>query len=343
MLQDKPLHMSEEETAAPAAPAPAGPVSAPVQRFVLLLLPGHSLLSVSGLLDTLALANRLCRAQPLISLCITLDGAPVTSSSGLALPVAGSLRDLRRGDLLLLCGTPDIPRATLDAVTRGLRSAMRHGVRCGGLDRGAEVLAMAGLLNGKTATTHWRHQSSFAERYPQVVLARSAFVYEHDSFSCAAGTAAIDLALCFIRSLLGGELADQVADELSYTQQHRLQALTSDISPHFAHVTHPRLRRIIRAMDDNVEYPLPMQSFSELVGISQRQVERLFLRYVGLPPKRFYDELRLDRARNLLLQSEMPITEVAMATGFSSPSHFSKKFRLRFGQSPFEIRSGRIG
>ncbi len=340
-LDSQPEHWTAGDSPLPkAANRSEGP--ALMQRFVLALLPGHSLLSVSGFMETLAMANRLSPARVFDCECVSHDGRPVPSATGIALPVMGALDRARRGDVLLLCGSPDVPSAVQVAMTRGLRLAARHGVRCGGLDRGAEVLAQAGLLKGRTATTHWRHQSAFAESHPDVILARSAFVFEGESFSCSSGTSAIDLALCFIRTLAGPELAEQVADELCYTQQHRLQELTSDISPHFAHVTHPRLRQIIRMMDDNVEYPLPMQSFSELVGISQRQVERLFLRYVGLPPKRFYDDLRLDRARNLVLQSEMPITEVAMATGFSSPSHFSKKFRQRFGRTPFELRSGRL-
>lgn len=342
MYLDRTPERWSAETASLPTPANRSVGPAVVQRFVLALLPGHSLLSVSGFMETLALANRLSPVRVFDCDCLSHDGRPVPSATGIALPVVGGLDQARRGDVLLLCGSPDMPPQVQITMTRGLRMAARHGVRCGGLDRGAEVLAQAGLLKGRTATTHWRYQSAFAESHPEVVLARSAFVFEGESFSCSSGTSAIDLALCFIRSLAGAELAEQVADELCYTQQHRLQELTSDISPHFAHVTHPKLRQIIRVMDDNIEYPLPMQSFSEMIGISQRQVERLFLRYVGVPPKRFYDDLRLDRARNLVLQSEMPITEVAMATGFASPSHFSKKFRQRFGRTPFELRSGRL-
>ncbi|MDC0739292.1 helix-turn-helix domain-containing protein, partial [Cognatishimia sp. SS12] len=101
---------------------------------------------------------------------------------------------------------------------------------------------------------------------------------------------------------------------------------------------HPKLQPVVRAMEDNLEVPLTISELAALVHVSVRQLERLFRRYLSQSPGRFYADMRLKRAHDLLHRTNMPLIDIAMACGFSSPSHFAKRYRLLYGVSPSQLR-----
>jgi transcriptional regulator GlxA family with amidase domain len=208
----------------------------------------------------------------------------------------------------------------------------------GAVCTGAHVLAKAGLLDGKRCTIHWENQAAFAEEFPETELSNLLYCTDGDVFTCAGGTAAADMMLQLISEDHGGDLAALVADAMIHTQvrsDHDEQRLSV---PARIGVRHPKLVTIIQTMEQNTEEPISPSELARNVNMSTRQLERLFRRYLNRSPKRYYMELRLEKARNLLLQTDMSVINVALACGFTSPSHFSKCYRNHFHRTPYRER-----
>ena len=195
-----------------------------------------------------------------------------------------------------------------------------------------------GDLGETTATIHWENQDSFAEEFEEVTLTKSVFVVDGNVFSTAGGTASIDLMLKFIADDHGEELASAVADQLIYTSIRTDQDTQRLSVPTRIGVRHPKLSSVIQMMENNIEEPISPSLLARDVGMSTRQLERLFRRYLNRSPKRYYMELRLQRARNLLMQTDMSVINVALACGFASPSHFSKCYRAQYDTTPYRER-----
>ena len=207
-----------------------------------------------------------------------------------------------------------------------------------GLCTAAYTLAKAGLLDGKKATIHWENQDSFLEEFDEVDLTKSVFVIDGNRMTTAGGTSSIDLMLKFIANDHGEELATEVADQLIYTSIRTDQDTQRLSIPTRIGVRHPKLSQVIRMMEANIEEPISPATLASNVGMSTRQLERLFRRYVNRSPKRYYMELRLSKARNLLMQTDMSVINVALACGFTSPSHFSKCYRAHYNTTPYRER-----
>jgi transcriptional regulator GlxA family with amidase domain len=199
-------------------------------------------------------------------------------------------------------------------------------------------LAKAGLLDGKRATIHWENQDSFAEEFLEVELTKSVFVKDGNRWTTAGGTSSIDLFLQIIADQFGEELANAVADQQIYSAIRTDQDTQRLSIPTRIGVRHPKLSRVIQAMEQNIEEPISPSILAKDVGMSTRQLERLFRRYLNRSPKRYYMELRLQKARNLLMQTDMSVITVALACGFASPSHFSKCYRSHYDTTPYRER-----
>ena len=202
-------------------------------------------------------------------------------------------------------------------------------------------LAKAGLLDGKRATIHWENHDSFIEEFEDTTLTKSVFVIDGKTFTTAGGTASIDLMLKFIADDHGETLASAVADQLIYTTIRTDQDTQRLSVPTRIGVRHPKLSAVIQKMEENIEEPISPSILAKDVGMSTRQLERLFRRYLNRSPKRYYMELRLQKARNLLMQTDMSVINVALACGFASPSHFSKCYRAQYDTTPYRERGAR--
>lgn len=221
-----------------------------------------------------------------------------------------------------------------------LRRERAAGTPLGGICSGAYVLARAGFLSGIETCVHWSYHDIFAEQFPDVPLRRGVFAADGPILTAAGGTAAADLMLHLIAGEHGRDLALAVADQMLYSGLREAGA-AQRISLQGRHGCRNRhLARAVEIMQAALEVPPRPCEIAEELGISVRQLERLFMRYLGTTPKRHQTELRLERARNLVMQTELSIIEIAMACGFTSPSHFSKLYRSRFGVSPGSSRSG---
>ena len=154
----------------------------------------------------------------------------------------------------------------------------------------------------------------------------------------AGGTSSIDLMLNLIASDFGEELANAVADQQIYNTIRTTQDIQRLSTPTRIGVRHPKLSQVIQEMEANIEEPISPSVLAKEVDMSTRQLERLFRRYLDRSPKRYYMELRLQRARNLLMQTDMSVINVALACGFASPSHFSKCYRSHYNTTPYRER-----
>ncbi|WP_372604009.1 GlxA family transcriptional regulator [Actibacterium sp.] len=296
------------------------------------------MLSFACAIEPLRLANRMS-GQPLYDWTLTSEtGAPVACSNGVAFAVDSDLPVLGRDDVALVCGGIDVQAATTKPLLNWLRREARRGLTIGGLCTGAYVLARAGLLDGKRATIHWENQDGFEEDFTDVALTHSVFVIDGNRLSTAGGTSSIDLMLKLIADDYGDDLANAVADQLIYSSI-RTDGDSQRLSiPTRIGVRHPKLGQVIRQMESNLEDPISPAQLAQEAGMSTRQLERLFRRYLKRSPKRHYMELRLSKARNLLMQTDMSVINVALACGFASPSHFSKCYRAQYGTTPYRER-----
>ncbi|WP_428925223.1 GlxA family transcriptional regulator [Marinibacterium sp. SX1] len=322
-----------------ARPGPA-PDDKP-RRFVFLLLDRFSMLSFASAVECLRIANRMSDRTLYQWHLIGEGGQEVSCSAGTTFKLDDDLVELTRDDTIMVCGGIDVQSATSKKVLAWLRREARKGIGVGGLCTAAHALAMAGLLDGKRATIHWENQDSFAEAFDEVDLTKSVFVIDGNRMTTAGGTSSIDLMLKLIADDHGEDLANAVADQLIYSSIRTDQDTQRLSVPTRIGVRHPKLSQVIQIMETNIEEPISPSILARDVGMSTRQLERLFRRYLNRSPKRYYMELRLQKARNLLMQTDMSVINVALACGFASPSHFSKCYRAHYDTTPYRERGTR--
>jgi len=303
-----------------------------------MLVPQFSMMAFAAAIEPLRQANRLSR-RPLYSWRIASEGGgPVTCSNGCTVAADIGLIDLPRETTVIVCAGLNVRAACTRPLLSWLRTQARRGVRVGGVCTGAHVLAKAGLLDGKRCTIHWENQAAFAEEFPDTDLSNLLYCNDDGMVTCAGGTAAADMMLHLISEDHGADLGALVADALIHAPV-RSEADEQRLSvPARIGVRHPKLVNIIQTMEQNTEEPISPSELARGVNMSTRQLERLFRRYLNRSPKRYYMELRLEKARNLLLQTDMSVINVALACGFTSPSHFSKCYRNHFQRTPYRER-----
>ncbi|MCE9683300.1 GlxA family transcriptional regulator [Halomonas alkalisoli] len=308
-----------------------------------LLLPGFSHLAFSSALEPLRMANHLAARRLYTWHLVSRDGAPVAASNGLATLVDQALEPVPALDLLLVCAGVEVQRHCDRATLSWLRRLAGRRIPLGAVCTGGYVLAQAGLLDGYRCTLHWEHISSLheARRFPEVTFTSQLFVMDRDRYTCSGGNAPLDMLLNLIGRQQGLALAEAIAEEFIH---ERIRGVSDrqryPLRVRLGH-SHPKLEEVATLMEANLQEPLAMNELASYAGLSRRQLERFFQRYVGKPPLKYYLELRLARARLLLLQTHMPVTEVALACGFISPPHFTKCYHDHFGHSPSAERKGR--
>ncbi|GGL74289.1 GlxA family transcriptional regulator [Wenxinia marina] len=308
------------------------------RRFVFVLLENFTMLSFACAVESLRIANRMGGQQLYSWVTAVEGGGMVTCSNGTTFTADMDLDELEREDTVMVCGGIDVQAATTRRILNWLRREARRGVTMAGLCTAGYTLARAGLLDGKKATIHWENQDSFAEEFEDVKLTKSVFVVDGNRITTAGGTASIDLMLKLIADDHGEDLANAVADQLIYSSIRTDQDTQRLSTPTRIGVRHPKLSTVVQKMEQAIEDPISPATLAHEVGMSTRQLERLFRRYLNRSPKRYYMELRLQKARNLLMQTDMSVINVALACGFTSPSHFSKCYRAHYDTTPYRER-----
>lgn len=305
-----------------------------------LLVEGLSMMSLASAVEPLRSLNRLLGREAWRWRFLSLGGREVAASNGIPLPSQPADEALVGSDYLFVCGGLRIRSDDERAFHAVLRRAARSGIAVGSLSTGTYLLARAGLLDGYRCTIHWENRPAFQEEFPDLVCTDKIYEIDRDRLTCSGGTAAMDLMLHLIRGRHGPDLARRVANQFHHERirnerdnQHggRVERLAG------LPVT---LRSAVQMMIDNIEDTLPIPAIAQRVGVTARQLERLFLRHLEKTPTHYYLALRLDRARELLLYSDQPILEIAVATGFTSASHFSHWFKRVHGERPSALRNG---
>lgn len=311
------------------------PSSSPTRRVGVLVLPGFSLLAEACATEPLMVAAQLA-AAPLYRL-VTLGPAvqPVASASGQRLLAESGLARVDADlDMLLVCAPG--AEAADEALRRRLVELATPGRLLAGIGGGAELLARAGLLDGYRATMPWPRLEAVRRAHPRIRLSRQPFEIDGERLTCGGGTAALDMMMTLIGRQHGSALAERVS---AHFVLERVRLGEGAPGP-LAGGAPESLGEALALMEANVEEPLTTAELAEHLGISRRQLERLFKKHLQAVPSRYYLDLRLQRARRLLRENEQPVGEVALLTGFSSAAHFSTAYRNHFGLTPREERLG---
>lgn len=307
------------------------------------LVPQFSMIAFSSAIEPLRMANQLTGQEHYSWSLISSDGEPVRCSNGISIAADFAAGNRERYDAVFVCSGINIHRVNDEPGMLWLKQLDKTGTTLGAVCTGTYLLAKAELLNERRCTIHWENLASTREQFPQLVISPELFEIDEDRYTCAGGTAPIDMMLCEIRNKLGAELATRISEqymcERIRDQNDRQRVpLTQRIG-----ASQPKLAEAVSLMEANIEEPMTLDELSHHVGLSRRQLERLFQRYLQCVPTRYYLELRLERARQLLLQTSMPIVDIALACGFISAPHFSKCYRDTFSIPPRDERRRAAG
>ena len=309
------------------------------QHIAFLLVPNFSMIAFTSAVEPLRLANRASGKELYRWHLFSTDGKPVAASNGILLTPEGPADQMLNFHTVVLCSGIDGHLFEDKNVFAILRRADRQGADIGALCTGSHILARANMLNGYRCTIHWENLASFNENFPEIEATSELFEIDRNRFTCSGGTAALDMMLNMIGQQQGHELAAAVSEQFIHERirdrhDHQRMALTARLG-----VRHPKLIQVIQLMEANLEEPMSRGDLAEAAGLSSRQMERLFAKYLHKSPARYYVELRLNRARLLLLQTNMSVIDIALACGFVSASHFSKCYRDFFGKTPRRERA----
>lgn len=340
--------MSADEIEKPAPRLPIVPISSAyfaidtgdkLRHFTFILLPQFTFLAFASALDPLRIANQLSQRAIYRWSVVSEDGAEAVSSSGVSVNVDGPVAKVDRDETLFLCSGLAkfaVPSAKTAAI---VRQHYQFGGRVGGICTGAIGLAHSGLLDGRTVTLHWENQPAFKEAFPQVRVSSNLSESDGRIVTCGGGSAATDMMLQFIAEDFGPEFAQVVAEMCLRDVTRPSTAQQRSSVSHQLGLRNPSLAKAITLMQTNIEDPFTITQIAEATGLSRRQLERLFLKYLNVSPRMYYRNLRIDKARVLLRETDMPAVEVAVACGFNSLDAFYRAFRERFGSTPKKYRN----
>lgn len=320
--------------------ARAGP-----SRFGFLLLNDFTLISLSAAIEPLRMANRICGRDHYHWKTISETGAAVSASDGVRISVDASIEDeslLADLDIVFVSAGIDVEKNCSGEVLRWLRSVHHQGIALGSTCTGSYALAKAGLLDGYRCSIHWENLAGLADTFPLVNVRRRLFTIDRGRYTSSGGTAPIDMMVHIVSEQLGGEvgvaIAEQfICDRIRRTDDRQRIPLKHLVGPHSQ-----KLILAVELMESNLKEPISQEELAEYVGLSRRQLQRLFQKHLLRAPSRYYLQLRLRRARELLLQTGLSILEISSLCGFVSTSHFSKSYKEHFGHSPSQERSARL-
>lgn len=308
------------------------------RRIILVVYDGFELLDLSGPASVFECANYASGTPAYTQVAASVDGGLVSPACGFAIDTR-ALKTLSIGitDTVLVVGAPQAAtrRAMADArLARWLVRADRAAGRIGSVCSGALVLAAAGLLDHKKATTHWQACQAMADQFPLVdVLGDELYVADGNTWTSAGVTAGIDMALALVEADLGARLSSQIAKQLVvYAYRPGYQSQFSEVLD--AQVAaEGAFADLIGWLQNNFSQPLRVEDMAARAGLSERTFYRRFTAAVGVSPSKFLDDMRLHHAKNLL-EARTPVGAVAAAVGYRSEAGFREAFRQRYGISP---------
>lgn len=315
---------------------------AAVTRVGFLTLEEYTAIAFTSAVDVLRMANHLRNQRVYEWTVLSPTGKPVPASNGLALAEANLPTRAKRLDIVFVCGGTNVERYVDDRVIAILRDFARDGVMLGGLCTGTYALVRSGLMDGYECTIHWENMASLKETYRDVSFQEELFVVDRDRITCTGGIAPIDMMLAIVKARFGRTLVAEISSQFILervrdSDDRQYIPIAARLGP-----GRDTLQKVAELMEANFEEPLTAVEIARLSGLSLRQIQRLFHETIGTTPTRYYLRLRLQRARSLLVQSSLSITEIAVACGFQSACHFSKSYRSVYGRPPRSERQQQL-
>ena len=302
-----------------------------------LVFPNFQLLDAAGPVSVFEIAARFAGQFPSIKVFAVTPG-PVRSSSGIEM-LARGLKPSSAITTLLVAGGEGVEAAArCEKTLNFVRAMAKRGVRLASVCSGAYILAEAGLLDGRRATTHWRRTRHFLITYPEVKLEPDRiFVRDGNIWSSAGITAGIDLALAIVAEDFGDEIAQKTARQL--VLYHRRSGGQSQFSS-LLELKAPsgRFGALLSWAREHLDAPLTVEDLAEQAGMSSRHFTRAFIAETGSTPSKAVERLRIEVARQRVQSSSEAIERVAQLTGFRDPERMRRAFIRAFGQPPQSLR-----
>jgi transcriptional regulator GlxA family with amidase domain len=322
------------------SPNQATPQFSKPALFEFVLLDDFSMLSVISAIEPLRVANRMIGREVYQWQIVSEDGDPVKASNGLIMQTQSRVGEGDLPDYTFICAGLSLVARYPTRLSAFINRRYAAGVTLGAISMGTIFLARAGILRDVRCTIHWEGQPAFSEEFPDIYLTRAIYEIDNKIMSCAGGMSSFDLLIAIIARDHDEAVLRSIANQLQLDRirtgtflQSRGAASVSEIAP-------KQLRNAIDLLSENMEHPLSLDSLAKAVGASRRTLERLFLRFTKMTPSKYCKTQRLERAHDLLLHSNMPILDLAVATGFRSGSYFSYCFSEHYGMSPTSLRQG---
>jgi transcriptional regulator GlxA family with amidase domain len=330
--------MTKSGTSGPPAAAPPPLPAAPGARVTFLVVPRFNMATLITMIEPMRIANYLSSSNLYTWEIVAFDGPSIVASNGLSLPAALPSERSRRGETVFVLASWGAEYYRNREVLSWLRRQSRSGARLGAVELGCYLLARAGLLAGRRATTHWSWAPGFQEQFHDVEHVEQLYTIDDQVLTCAGGMAGVDLVLGLIAESHGEALAGEIADQMLYhtarppeTPQRRTLGQGRENLP-------PIVRAAIEIMERGIDEPPRVPEIAAALGVSQRQLERRFREAIGCTVVQFGQLLRLQHARVLLISTSLGVREIAAASGFNSLSHFAQAFRTCFGRRPSDYR-----
>lgn len=306
--------------------------------YYFILLPKMTMLAFSAAVEPLRIANQLTGQCLYRWHLLSEDGAPIICSNGVSIAVDRPLHQdqnpISRHDTIIVCSGLDGYLAASPKTLDILRRHHRQGGQLGGICTGAYTLARAGLLANRRITLHWENQPAFEEHFPHLDVSAQIFEIDRGIITCGGGAASTDMMLATIEADHGPRLTRMVMDMCVHGGQRRAGTRQKSSIATAIDSRNRRLIRLVRHMHENIEDPLSLVDLALLEGISKRQMERLFKRYLNVCPSQYYKNIRIDFGHSLIVETDMTVTEISIASGFSTSSVFSRYYKKRFGNNP---------
>ncbi|MGX5803004.1 GlxA family transcriptional regulator [Bradyrhizobium sp. Arg314] len=309
-------------------------------KVTFLVFSGSSIMCVASAVDPLRAANRISGETLFDFKLVSVTGEAPVTTCGLPVAVSGRFDAAEPTDMLVVVAGFGTQNYATSALLAGLRRAARAARACGGVEAGTWLVARAGLLEGRSATTHWEDMEDFSTAFPGVDVRPDRYVIDGPVFTSGGASPTFDLMLHLVRSRLGMAAALDVASVFIYDQARAATDAQPLVSLGRLDGYDPRLAQAIRLMEAHVDQPLTIDAVAKRAGVTARTLESIFRKSIGETPGAYYLRLRLSAARRLVVDTRIAMADIAGRTGFSSAAAFSRAFSRAFGEAPVRLRRG---
>jgi AraC family carnitine catabolism transcriptional activator len=317
---------------------PADQAPAVLTRVAFLVVPRFNMTTMMTMIEVMRIANYLSPTPLYQWEVMSFDGEQITASNGFSVPARKPDEHVHRNDMLFVMGSWNAETYRNPQTLAWIRRQARGGRRVCSVELGCYLVARAGLLAGKRATTHWSWMSGFGEKFDEVSVSEQLFTIDGQIMTCSGGLAGVDLMLRLVGDAHGERLAGEIADQMLYHPIRPGTAPQRRTIGRSMEALAPMVREAITLIERNIAEPMTVPAIAAELGVSQRQLERQFKANIGCTVVQFGLLLRLQHARVLLLATDLSVREIATASGFNTLSHFAYSFGKCFGRRPSDYR-----